>query len=178
MSQEQFIPSPFPSVKGEGMTNNPSNGSSFTEIRQSADESLSSISGDLSPHILRMTSPAPPRMPPCQIITLPQGLEKVEVITKNDKTEADLPTPGEKSAPRKFSGDYEDVEEWLQCINKLWAWHTVLASKRKCTLVKQYCTRTVQEVIEGLSSYHTSNWAALKQDLLKYYDAKRVDQRF
>ncbi|KIN94021.1 hypothetical protein M404DRAFT_35462 [Pisolithus tinctorius Marx 270] len=66
-----------------------------------------------------------------------------------------LPLLGMKSAPELFQGDH--THELVE-------------------LILQYCNAQVREIIEGMAHYYAPNWANLKADLLKYFDADLSDE--
>ena len=93
-------------------------------------------------------------------------------------TALNLPLLGGKQAPSKFSGDYDEVERFLENYEQLLAYHQITTDQDKCRAITRYVSRKVREVIEALDSYRTPNWATLKSDLEKLYDADRYKTRY
>src|SRR5215471_11530932 len=90
----------------------------------------------------------------------------------------DMPLPGTKQAPKKFKGDYRHVKDFIDHYERLLHRFNVKDDKEKCTAIRQYCSSTVRETIEGMKAYHIPKWDDLKATLLKFYDAERNEQRY
>jgi len=99
------------------------------------------------------------------------------MISNLTKTPAMMPAVGEKGAPSKFRGNYEEVKRFLQCYKNLTSIYNC-TSADKCERIVDYCSRRVRTLVESLKSYIQKDWTALEQDFLKYYDANRHDTRY
>ena len=93
------------------------------------------------------------------------------------KTPAMMPACGEKGAPPKFKGSYEEVKRFLQRYNDITTTYNA-SSTQKCERVIDYCSPKVRRLVESLRSYIRKDWDTLQQDFLKYYDASRRDTRY
>ncbi|KAL0562894.1 hypothetical protein V5O48_019184 [Marasmius crinis-equi] len=91
---------------------------------------------------------------------------------------AALPPSHSRDAPRKFSGSYTQVEEWIRQYEKLLYKHRITIDKERCDGILDYCSFKVKQTIRGLTSYQKGSWEQLKADILKLYDADRARQRF
>jgi hypothetical protein len=85
-----------------------------------------------------------------------------------------MPLLKQKGAPAKFTGHHEDVKPFIEHFNQLAATYG-LNDSQKCNKVTIYCSRSVIDLLEALASYKSGNWIQLEKDLLKYYDADRVE---
>jgi hypothetical protein len=90
----------------------------------------------------------------------------------------DMPLKSSKAAPEKFKGHHNDVRDFVEHYEKLLAINNVTADEEKCKAIRTYCSRSVKEVIESMPGYLNQDWDSLKNDLLKYYNADKSDQRF
>jgi hypothetical protein len=90
----------------------------------------------------------------------------------------DMPLKSSKAAPEKFKGHHDDVRDFVEHYEKLLAINNVTADEEKCKAIRTYCSRSVKEVIESMPGYLSCDWDSLKNDLLKYYNADKSDQRF
>lgn len=90
----------------------------------------------------------------------------------------DMPAPKTKYAPKKFKGHYSEIERFLETYERLCNRFNVTSGKEKCETVRQYCSREVVRVIEGLSGFHRNNWSQLKSELKNLYDAARNEHRY
>ena len=93
------------------------------------------------------------------------------------KTPAMMPACGEKGAPPKFKGSYEEVKRFLQRYNDITTIYNATPAQ-KCERVIDYCSPKVRQLVESLKSYSSKDWDALEQDFLRYYDANRRDTRY
>ena len=90
----------------------------------------------------------------------------------------DLPIIGTKGAPKKFKGKSSEVEILLRHMDRLYAKYNVTDDKDKVESITQYCSRSVRQFMEGLSSYITPNWAQFSKDLKKFYEADKDTRRY
>src|SRR5271170_2265882 len=89
-----------------------------------------------------------------------------------------MPLLGQKGAPTKFRGHYEEVKQFIRHFNQLCKAYGVSDDKDKCERVVDYCSSKVVKLIEALPSYQTNDWTNLETDLLTYYDADLKDTRY
>jgi hypothetical protein len=89
-----------------------------------------------------------------------------------------MPHPWSKEAPKKFKGDYRSIRDFLDFYERLLARHSITDESDKCKTIRQYCSSSVRETIEGLADFHVPNWDKLKATLLKLYDSDLNDQRY
>ena len=90
----------------------------------------------------------------------------------------DLPIIGTKGAPKKFKGKSSEVEILLRHMDRLYAKYNVTDDKDKVESITQYCSRSVRQFMEGLSSYITPNWTQFSKDLKKFYEADKDTRRY
>jgi hypothetical protein len=88
-----------------------------------------------------------------------------------------MPLIGQKGAPSKFTGKYEDVKPFIEHYNQLASTYG-LTDLQKCRKVTIYCSRSVIDLLEALASYKSGNWTQLEKDFLRYFDADRVEIRW
>lgn len=93
-------------------------------------------------------------------------------------TPLNLPLPGGKQAPKKFTGDYDQVQSFIDTYERLLNYHRVTIAGDRCRYILPYVSRRVREVIEALPSYQTGNWTTLRQDILRLYDADQWNARY
>lgn len=89
-----------------------------------------------------------------------------------------LPIVGNKGAPKKFKGRYDEVKNFIRHYKRLCAQKSVTDDQDKIENITQYCSQDVREFMEGLPSYNQHNWQAFSQDVLKYYDAEKDARRY
>lgn len=89
-----------------------------------------------------------------------------------------MPLKGARAAPAKFKGKYSKIREFIMHYELLLAQHNVTNSTDQCELVTRYCSTKVTEFIKALPSYNEDDWAALREDLLKYYDADLDSKKY
>ncbi len=82
----------------------------------------------------------------------------------------DMPAPKTKYAPKKFTGHYADVEPFLEAYERLCRRFNVTLERDQCDTVRQYCSREVVGVIEGLTSFRDGKWSGLTGELIHLYD--------
>lgn len=90
----------------------------------------------------------------------------------------DMPAPRTKYAPKKFKGHYSEIESFLTSYERLCTKFNVTSGKERCQTIRQYCSRDVVWVIEGLSGFHSHDWDRLKSELENLYDAARNNRRY
>ncbi|KAJ7050468.1 hypothetical protein C8F01DRAFT_1263929, partial [Mycena amicta] len=110
--------------------------------------------------------PNPLRMPPPHSFHAPL------------RTSLDMPVPGSKEAPRTFRGKYHEVERFIRHIEQLFTKNRVTDDKERCTLVMDYCSTNVQNVIRMMEYYRTPRWAGLRREILRMFDAERTQHKY
>jgi hypothetical protein len=93
-------------------------------------------------------------------------------------TIAHLPQPGSRTAPEKFKGDYMKVRTFVKQYERLLALCNVTNDRDKCENITQYCGSKTNRLIEVLKAYQEGNWPALKNQILKLFDADRDLKRY
>jgi hypothetical protein len=93
-------------------------------------------------------------------------------------TIAHLPQPGSRTAPEKFKGDYTKVRTFVKQYERLLALCNVTNDRDKCENITQYCGSKTNRLIEVLKAYQEGNWPALKNQILKLFDADRDLKRY
>ena len=88
-----------------------------------------------------------------------------------------MPACGEKGAPPKFKGSYEDVKRFLARYNDV-TYTYGCTSAQKCDRVIDYCSHKVRRLVESLKSFTIKDWTQLEADFLKYFDADRKETRY
>ncbi|KAL0566836.1 hypothetical protein V5O48_015169, partial [Marasmius crinis-equi] len=91
---------------------------------------------------------------------------------------AALPPPHARDAPRKFTGSYTQVEDWIRHYERLLYKHRITSPKDRCEGILDYCSYKVKQTLRGLNSYRVGSWELMKADILKLYDAERARQRY
>ncbi|VDB87575.1 unnamed protein product [Peniophora sp. CBMAI 1063] len=109
------------------------------------------------PHRGRRTSRR--RVPPSRLIT-------------------DLPLPGSKRAPTRFTGRFDNVSSWLELYEDMCAKYGVTDPDQMCRGLTRYCTRKVREVIEAIPAYQNRDWPRLYQEIEHLYDADFYDEQY
>jgi hypothetical protein len=89
-----------------------------------------------------------------------------------------MPLLGQKGAPTKFTGHYEEVKRFLRHFNHLCTAYSINDGQEKCNRILDYCSTKVNKLIEALPSYQRDDWDELEKDLLKYFDADLKDTRY
>ncbi|KIP02205.1 hypothetical protein PHLGIDRAFT_79469, partial [Phlebiopsis gigantea 11061_1 CR5-6] len=93
-------------------------------------------------------------------------------------TAADLPLLGAKGAPKKFTGSYSDVDQFLYHYNRLCQKFNVVSDQEKIENISQYCSRSVREVLEGLPAFTGNHWTSFTDDIRKYFEADKEAKRY
>jgi hypothetical protein len=92
---------------------------------------------------------------------------------------ADMPMNHKvKGAPRKFKGDYSEVDLFLDEYELLLSKCRITNGKEKCNFLRRYCSKSVWRVIEGLDSYYRDDWDDLKDSIRNLYDADHNKHRY
>lgn len=99
-------------------------------------------------------------------------------ITQPPLSVVDLPLPGTKGAPKKFKGDFSEVDRFLHYYERLCKKFNVTRGDEKVENITQYCSRVVRETMEGLASYEGQDWDKFKADVRKLYEADKDSKRY
>ncbi|KAJ7165279.1 hypothetical protein C8R46DRAFT_900529 [Mycena filopes] len=89
-----------------------------------------------------------------------------------------MPIRGSKDAPRNFRGKYTEVQRWVDHCEKLLNNCCVTDERERCESILAYCTIDVQNVIQTMEGYEHYRWGKLKKEILQFYDAERVYQKY
>jgi dsDNA-binding SOS-regulon protein len=89
-----------------------------------------------------------------------------------------LPIQGKRDAPRTFKGSYDQVEDFLKTMDKLFAHYQVTLDDEKVEAILLYCSSKVQDFVRSLPSFTIPNWNELKDDMMEDYDAERATLKF
>ena len=89
-----------------------------------------------------------------------------------------MPNPGTKLAPEKFRGDFHKVKDFIQHYERLCAQNNVGSNTDKCEVLLRYCSKKERETIKNIGSYISKDWAQLKKDILRLYDADLDTKRY
>ena len=90
----------------------------------------------------------------------------------------DMPVLGEKKAPKKFTGKYSEVTQFIKHYSRLLEQYQVEDEVSKCEGILEYCSKSVKRFIESSTHFKTPNWNRLKADILKYYDAEKEEMKY
>lgn len=69
--------------------------------------------------------------------------DTTQVLYMSNLTAADLPLPGTKGAPKKFTGKYSEVDRFLYHYARLCQKYNPIRDKDKFENISQYCSRSV-----------------------------------
>src|SRR5215475_9554712 len=93
------------------------------------------------------------------------------------RTLMDFPPPGSRRAPKTFSGKYFEIESFLQEFDSL-AMYYSLTNDEKFRQITRYVTRSVRDIIEGLSAYRDKKWNDFKDALMMLFEHERTQDRY
>ncbi|KAJ7062201.1 hypothetical protein C8F01DRAFT_1252030 [Mycena amicta] len=110
--------------------------------------------------------PNPLRMPPPHSFHAPL------------RTSLDMPVPGSKEAPKTFRGKYHEVERFIRHIEHLFTKNRITNDKERCTLILDYCSTNVQNVIRTMEYFRTPRWTGLRREILRMFDAERTQHKY
>ena len=100
-------------------------------------------------------------------------------MSRSIKSLAELPLPGSKNAPKKFTGKYSKVKRFTDHVKRLIKDITTISEKEKCDVLLEYCSTKVTEFLERLNSYKTTpNFDLFITDILLYYDADLAESKW
>jgi hypothetical protein len=90
---------------------------------------------------------------------------------------AKMPRRSSKHAPPLFKGEFWRVTRFVELYCQLLEYHQIITEQDKCKGILEYCSQTVEDFITSCPNFINSNWEGLKGDILKYYDAERMETR-
>ena len=79
-------------------------------------------------------------------------------------------TVGGKTAPPKYHGDHQSLNDFLERYIKVCGQHSVTDDGERCKGILQYCSRSVSDVIENLDAYETGDFDELIKEFRRLYD--------
>jgi len=85
---------------------------------------------------------------------------------------AQMPIHGTKRAPPLFKGEYKQVVRFIEHYCHLLEYYQVTSDQDQCRGIIEYCSQDVEDFILSCPDYIVPNWEALKEEILKYYDAE------
>ncbi|KAJ7645044.1 hypothetical protein DFH06DRAFT_1333344 [Mycena polygramma] len=94
------------------------------------------------------------------------------------RTSLDMPVRGSKEAPHVFKGKHTNVQLFVDHYDHLLSKCRVAEEKEKCEFILNYCTIDVQNVIRTMDGFRSRNWAKLRREILKHFDAERALQKY
>ncbi|KAJ7696643.1 hypothetical protein B0H16DRAFT_1750267 [Mycena metata] len=93
-------------------------------------------------------------------------------------TSYDMPVSGSKDTPKTFKGKYSEVQQFVDHYEKLLNKCRITDESERCKQVLASCSVDVQNVIYMMEGYGAKNWARLKSEILRYFDAERATQKY
>jgi len=90
----------------------------------------------------------------------------------------DMPHKSDRKAPKKFTGRYDEVTQFIKHYKKLLDQCQVTSDADKCEGILEYCSKSVREFIEASPHYLNADWDELEAHILKYYDAEKEEMKF
>ena len=88
-----------------------------------------------------------------------------------------MPTPKSKSAPKEFSGDPEDLHDFLNDYETS-ADGAQLTDEQKCKFLLKYVDRSTRYLIEVLDAFKAKNWKDLADELRNLFGTKSSTRRY
>ena len=144
-------------------------------FQQSAESSIStpsSLTSSSNPLVSPPSQPnsSPPASPPT--ITPPARMPFFPTTIN------ELPIPGSKLAPPKFTGKYNKAKRFTDHYAKLIQGIPDMSGAQKCQSMMQYCSTKVSNFLEQISSYRNNNFDQLVKDIHDYYDVQLAESRW
>src|ERR1700674_2504331 len=165
LSAVSEVPSASDISNLEIISSNPSNSSTAPLLSYTVPSTTSNPSPDISDPSTHLLLPQLP------IATVPtMNIPHLYPL-------AQMPVRGEKKAPSTFKGEYWKVARIIDHYTHLLKLHQVVTDEDKCKGIIEYCSQTVEDFITSCPSYMELDWNALREDILKYYDAERMESR-
>lgn len=137
-------------------------------------DTLHGIPSSRTPPPTRTTSP-----PQRAFSTLPAAapLPRIAVMD-HSKSILDLPFPGTKGSPKLFKGKYTEIKYFFEYYERMCQRYNLITDKSKCETVVEYCSDPVREVIQGMKSFNSPNWSALKDEVYLHFNGDKMERRF
>ncbi|KAJ6461524.1 hypothetical protein C8R47DRAFT_1080632 [Mycena vitilis] len=89
----------------------------------------------------------------------------------------DMPALRTRGAPKKFKGSPHEVAKFLAHLEKLFAQNNVNDGVDKIESMRDYCSRSVIQILDGMTHYITPNWPLLVTDMNTMFDADKDERR-
>lgn len=152
----------------------------FQSANTSSISTVSSLSSSSNPLDSATTSNSAPKSKSKTI--LPTVTSTTSASTKmNTRTPArihELPIPGSKFAPKKFTGKHSRAKRFTDHYDRLIEGISGMTDRQKCESMMQYCSTKVSDFLEQLISYKNSNYSQLIRDIHDYYDVQLTESRW
>ena len=174
-----------------------------SSLLSTVSEQLSEISSSESPHISPPSShfhpkftltPSISRYLPDTSASLPLSYPKLPIQSPSTQLPsaplivmntpqyivsplAQIPMRYMKNAPSLFKGDYHKVTCFIEHYSHLLEVYQVTSDHDKCQGILEYCSQDVEDFIKSCPDFIDPDWNALKEEILMYYDAERMDTR-
>ncbi|KAJ7070468.1 hypothetical protein C8F01DRAFT_1244205 [Mycena amicta] len=132
------------------------------------------MDSDSEPEYTKPWRPSPPSSPEPNPLRMPPP----HSFNAPLRTSLDMPVPGSKEAPRTFRGKYHEVERFIRHLEHLFTKNRVVDEKERCTLLLDYCTTNVQNVIRTMEYFRVPRWAGLRREILRMFDAERTQHKY
>ncbi|KAJ7612798.1 hypothetical protein DFH06DRAFT_1344885 [Mycena polygramma] len=125
-------------------------------------------------HRRRRRVPSPPSTPE------PPRMQAPAQATFNAplRTSLDMPVRGSKEAPKTFKGKHTTVQLFVEHYDHLLNKCRVTMEKEKCEFILSYCSIDVQNVLRTMEGYRARDWARLRKEILRHFDAERALQKY
>ncbi|KIY52645.1 hypothetical protein FISHEDRAFT_69678 [Fistulina hepatica ATCC 64428] len=85
-----------------------------------------------------------------------------------------MPMRGSKTAPTTFSGNYWDVESFLDHYEELLQYHRVTDPGDQCRCILKYVSPSVAAFVRGSTHFHSNDWPKLRKAIEDNFDADRA----
>lgn len=141
------------------------------QFHQSTTSSISTVSSLTSSNPL--TSPPPKTSSPKSPHKAPS-----KMTGQSPTAIHELPIPGSKFAPRKFTGKYHRAKRFTDHYQRLIKGITGMTDEEKCESMMQYCSTKVSDFLEQIDSYTRHDFNQLIKDIHEYYDVQLSESRW
>ena len=108
------------------------------------------------------------------------ALPSTQTFPPGSRTKLDFPTPGSSKAPKKFKGDYDEIDSFLKTFVALANAYNLTTDDR-FELIVMHVSKSVRELIHALKEYwDTTNrdWNTFEAKLRQAYNAEKVEMRY
>src|SRR5215469_7120738 len=96
--------------------------------------------------------------------------------SRTDLSVWDLPAAGTPSAPKTFTGRYDEVEDFLHDFHNM-AEQYNLTKEQRFARISRYVNRKTQRIIDGIHGYYTKDWKKFEEDMLRMFEADKAKKR-